>query len=341
MMKHDLDQPNVFYTAEQRGVVYRIDLRSNIKDIIFEHSREVYTRSSVYDCVKDYAVFPTWSQPGSVKVILQNPTVSSPHMIIGGKGYIVGLVDLRSVKVTGSMGNGSVVNPFLKMWSPAFDSRSRNSYRHMISEYYSQLSFNHPFSCSMNISGASSLSREDDSPKQRLSSSPSDCISGVNAEGLTGNIDEGEVEISEKDETGEEYYDDEGNGESAPLHGTSSLERTSASGLQVSRDGRRLLVNFQSDQIYTFNFQSDDVCSGAEAIIGGHINHDTFLKSVNFFGPNDEYVVAGSDTGHMWIWESQPTTIEYDLGDSKRNLSTCCKLIGIFKAGTSCCCKLS
>jgi hypothetical protein len=54
----------------------------------------------------------------------------------------------------------------------------------------------------------------------------------------------------------------------------------------------------RSDSILT------DDCIGAQAIYGGHINYATFLKSVSFFGPNDEYIVSGSDSGHLWIWDS-------------------------------------
>ena len=38
---------------------------------------------------------------------------------------------------------------------------------------------------------------------------------------------------------------------------------------------------------------------------GGHINFDTFLKTVTYFGPSDEYVMSGSDDGHIFIWERE------------------------------------
>lgn len=34
----------------------------------------------------------------------------------------------------------------------------------------------------------------------------------------------------------------------------------------------------------------------------GHRNNDT-IKGVNFFGPRSEYVVSGSDCGHVFLWE--------------------------------------
>ncbi|KAH7560969.1 hypothetical protein ACOSP7_016501 [Xanthoceras sorbifolium] len=36
----------------------------------------------------------------------------------------------------------------------------------------------------------------------------------------------------------------------------------------------------------------------------GHRNSQT-VKGVNFFGPNDEYVLSGSDCGHIFIWEKK------------------------------------
>ena len=43
---------------------------------------------------------------------------------------------------------------------------------------------------------------------------------------------------------------------------------------------------------------------GPTHCLGGHINYATFLKNVSFFGPHDEYVVSGSDSGHLWVWET-------------------------------------
>lgn len=36
----------------------------------------------------------------------------------------------------------------------------------------------------------------------------------------------------------------------------------------------------------------------------GHINRST-VKSVNFFGPHDEFVVSGSDCGNIFIWDTR------------------------------------
>lgn len=36
----------------------------------------------------------------------------------------------------------------------------------------------------------------------------------------------------------------------------------------------------------------------------GHRNHHT-VKGVNFFGPNTEYVISGSDCGRIFIWKKK------------------------------------
>lgn len=39
-------------------------------------------------------------------------------------------------------------------------------------------------------------------------------------------------------------------------------------------------------------------------VYSGHRNSQT-VKGVNFFGPNNEYVVSGSDCGHVYIWKKK------------------------------------
>lgn len=47
----------------------------------------------------------------------------------------------------------------------------------------------------------------------------------------------------------------------------------------------------------------------------GHRNRDT-VKGVSFFGPNDEYVVSGCDTGHLFVYDrSSGDVVQYGLGD--------------------------
>lgn len=53
---------------------------------------------------------------------------------------------------------------------------------------------------------------------------------------------------------------------------------------------------------------SDEVgpqeASNEPQVYEGHRNHNT-VKGVNFFGPNTEYVVSGSDCGRIFIWKKK------------------------------------
>ena len=101
----------------------------------------------------------------------------------------------------------------------------------------------------------------------------------------------------------------------------------SVSGIDISKDGRQLLVSYESDQIYTFPIlgshnagptlsdietstakfstsstgPSNDISPSAS--YGGHFNRLTFLKNAKFAGPNDDYIVTGSDSGHAFFFD--------------------------------------
>ena len=93
MFHIDQDQPKVIYTAEESSGIYRIDLRTGQSEKIFHHGTQVYRAFSRANPF--FKSVPQWSDPGSVKAILQNHTYSAPHLIVGGQGYTVGLLDLR------------------------------------------------------------------------------------------------------------------------------------------------------------------------------------------------------------------------------------------------------
>jgi len=102
-------------------------------------------------------------------------------------------------------------------------------------------------------------------------------------------------------------------------------ENVSVCGIDVSKDGRELLVSYESDQIYTFpifnqasspagptleeidKWSSRYLEDADEAVpdlasYGAHLNRFTFLKSARYAGPKDEYICTGSDSGHAWIY---------------------------------------
>uniref|UniRef100_A0A7S1XQP8 Peroxin-7 n=1 Tax=Phaeomonas parva TaxID=124430 RepID=A0A7S1XQP8_9STRA len=78
--------------------------------------------------------------------------------------------------------------------------------------------------------------------------------------------------------------------------------------MNYSADGRRLLANYQGDQIYLFDAAAagDNAGGGvrhAVASFGGHYNSETFLKQANFLG-GGRYVVAGDDLGRALVWDA-------------------------------------
>ncbi|PNJ57001.1 DCAF8 isoform 8, partial [Pongo abelii] len=68
------------------------------------------------------------------------------------------------------------------------------------------------------------------------------------------------------------------------------------------------------EDIYLFNSSHSD---GAQYVkrYKGHRNNAT-VKGVNFYGPKSEFVVSGSDCGHIFLWEkSSCQIIQFMEGD--------------------------
>jgi hypothetical protein len=115
---------------------------------------------------------------------------------------------------------------------------------------------------------------------------------------------------------------------------------TAVSGLDVSKDGKELLVSYEGDSIYTFpTFYKSSSAAGPTleeveqvpsawfsggddeethlpelASYGAHLNRRTFLKNARYAGPNDEYICTGSDSGHAWIYERSSGAVVSFLG---------------------------
>jgi hypothetical protein len=307
MFAFDIEQPNVLYSAEESGYVHRIDLRfNNSKELLFENRSVFYRNSPIFDDDSmAKAVLPKWSGLGAVMSVLQAPSISSPHLIIGGKGMFVGMLDLRitnrpslmeenlnssaptstlptsisssslssaaSNSTTSSRGP-ALLSSFTKMWSPLFQPSCDSPKKAALISKYSSLSRYHPFS--------SFDTATVDSSQQHHSSS-------FHHPGISPRF-----------------------------------EDVAISGLGISKSGKRLVASYRNDQIYTFKLFPSTSCQrdyyGIEDVIGGHINYATFLKTVSFFGPNDEYIVSGSDSGHLWMWESSTTYEEEEEEEESR-----------------------
>lgn len=91
--------------------------------------------------------------------------------------------------------------------------------------------------------------------------------------------------------------------------------RIHITGLSYS-DTSELLVSYNDELIYLFTkdmgigpdlqsvLQDDSDKTKQSQVYVGHRNAQT-IKGPSFFGPKDEYVVSGSDCGHVYIWRKK------------------------------------
>ncbi|XP_050996836.1 DDB1- and CUL4-associated factor 8-like [Acomys russatus] len=72
-------------------------------------------------------------------------------------------------------------------------------------------------------------------------------------------------------------------------------------------DGTELLASYNDEDIYIFNSSDGDGAQYAKRY-KGHRNNAT-VKGVHFYGPKSEFVMSGSDCGHIFIWEKSSCQI--------------------------------
>ncbi|CAF0775958.1 unnamed protein product [Brachionus calyciflorus] len=65
-----------------------------------------------------------------------------------------------------------------------------------------------------------------------------------------------------------------------------------------NNDGTEILSSYSDDDIYLFDINQ----SNYKYRYKGHRNSRT-IKGVNFYGPNSDYVISGSDCGRVFFWE--------------------------------------
>ena len=70
-----------------------------------------------------------------------------------------------------------------------------------------------------------------------------------------------------------------------------------------SEDGSEVIGSYNDEDIYLFNTH-DPEGSPHTHKYQGHRNSAT-VKGVNFYGPNSEYIISGSDCGNIFIWDKQ------------------------------------
>ncbi|ELK18121.1 WD repeat-containing protein 42A [Pteropus alecto] len=111
--------------------------------------------------------------------------------------------------------------------------------------------------------------------------------------------------------------EDENNGvfkKFCPHHLISHDSKAAITCLMYSHDGTELLASYNDEDIYLFNSSH---CDGAQYVkrYKGHRNYAT-VKGVSFYGPRSEFVVSGSDCGHIFLWEkSSCQIIQFMNGD--------------------------
>ncbi|OQR79013.1 DDB1- and CUL4-associated factor 8-like, partial [Tropilaelaps mercedesae] len=75
-------------------------------------------------------------------------------------------------------------------------------------------------------------------------------------------------------------------------------------------DGTEVLATYSDEDIYIFNNHPPHEDPKGEYLwcFQGHRNNQT-VKSVNYFGLRSEYVVSGSDCGHIFLWDKNTAHI--------------------------------
>ncbi|KAL5437729.1 hypothetical protein PMIN06_008978 [Paraphaeosphaeria minitans] len=105
------------------------------------------------------------------------------------------------------------------------------------------------------------------------------------------------VEGEDEDEEGDE--DSDGDVESGNEDDEDDVDED---GLARTRSGRVLWRSDFDRSYLRERVESHVPCAPHTRVYTGHCNVRT-VKDVSFFGQNDEYVVSGSDCGHVFIWD--------------------------------------
>jgi hypothetical protein len=299
-------QPKVLYTAEDGGDIHRLDLRIAQNVAPGDLSGKGPGTETIFS---NYLFSSGGLRIGGVKALLQCAEGDAwgccHHLFVGGVGYSVGVLDLR------------------------MNVERRATMQRRVKDY--------------GLAGR---------PSAR-SGSDLDSGSGSDSESTS------EVELTNSDIRNSQFVQTfsprycrqaaaPGSGDmismtSSAYYNRARSKQVSVSGMTCSRRGV-LAVSYQGDQVYTFdvNAGTTGASSGGDArrvgprsVLGGHINHVTFLKNLSFFGPNDEYLVSGSDSGCMWVWDADSGLLADDTGEGlAARVVRPCKVVNLLVAGT-------
>lgn len=99
-----------------------------------------------------------------------------------------------------------------------------------------------------------------------------------------------------------------------PHHLVDSKSKADITCAVYNYNGTEVMGSYNDEDIYLFDNTHSD---GADYIhkYGGHRNNAT-VKGVNFYGPRSEFVVSGSDCGHVFLWDRETeNVVQFMEGD--------------------------
>ncbi|XP_026282323.1 DDB1- and CUL4-associated factor 8 isoform X1 [Frankliniella occidentalis] len=101
-----------------------------------------------------------------------------------------------------------------------------------------------------------------------------------------------------------------------PSHIYGTNKYTTVTCALYNHDGSEIIGSYNDESLYLFDSRHSD---GADFVhkYEGHRNSVT-VKSCDFFGPNSEYIMSGSDCGNIYFWDKNTEAIvQFMRGDEK------------------------
>lgn len=89
-----------------------------------------------------------------------------------------------------------------------------------------------------------------------------------------------------------------------------------------SNDGQNIIGSFSDEDIYSFKTRDSAEKPEYDKRYQGHCNSQT-VKGVNFYGPNSEFVVSGSDCGHIFFWDREGEDIVHMVKGDVEGVVNC------------------
>ncbi|KAF2192687.1 WD40 repeat-like protein [Zopfia rhizophila CBS 207.26] len=114
--------------------------------------------------------------------------------------------------------------------------------------------------------------------------------------------------VESEEEEDEDEEDSDGDVDPEDSDDENEDEDTDEDGISRSRSGRILWRSDFDRSWLRERVESDVDCLSHTRMYTGHCNVRT-VKDVNFFGLQDEYVVSGSDSGHVFIWDRKTSQL--------------------------------